>query len=303
MAGPGTGIMKGSRSLSPLSESEHNRGSASPSVSSSQSSSPTVGYSPLTSGHPQQQQQQQHQLMALVAAAAATTSSPSESRNNSDGGMTAATTPVWKSEPRAAIAKPANSGYITASALGGLHVQYSYYDKNYEHQQPKQKSGARSIVNKLPSLSSLPSAGMDLGDLDHKRRESSSSQYVANGHSSSQPLHKLAEFTDKGVRMSNDRQFAHTRNDMWFNRTAPSNLEYLYRNDHQQQQLPRMVHPCVDRPAAEVAALNTNVDELSSMPASHTPRNVSVHRSMSLMDMLNAPPEQRKLPPLPPIGQ
>ncbi|KAJ1769288.1 hypothetical protein IW140_004287 [Coemansia sp. RSA 1813] len=75
-------------------------------------------------------------------------------------------------------------------------------------------------------------------------------------------------------------QYAHTRNDMWFADAAPSRLDYLYSNNS----MPK----------------NHNHPQPVSKPIkSMQPQPAPVHRSMSLMALLNAPPEERKLPPLP----
>ncbi|KAJ1993022.1 Short stature homeobox protein 2 [Coemansia spiralis] len=79
---------------------------------------------------------------------------------------------------------------------------------------------------------------------------------------------------------SSAMQFAHTRKDIWFTEDTPAKLDYLY-SHHSQVVVPRVPQ---SRPKT-----------LEHPRSDYKPKRAS----MSLMDMLNAPPEQRKLPPLP----
>ncbi|KAJ2340758.1 hypothetical protein GGH92_006123 [Coemansia sp. RSA 2673] len=134
------------------------------------------------------------------------------------------------------------------------------------------------------------------------------------------------------------RNYAHTRNDQWFTDSTPSKLDYLFGHTSQvvvmsarahPPALGRAIHAPWDRGqppsdrmnlpplrnSSSSKELNYHSQEqrrpshqpptmrlppLSRMPQSTTDAS-TVHRTMSLMDVLNAPPEQRKLPPLPPL--
>ncbi|KAJ1760118.1 Short stature homeobox protein 2 [Coemansia sp. RSA 1591] len=144
---------------------------------------------------------------------------------------------------------------------------------------------------------------------------------------------KLGNVTASGQNV----EYAHTRNDQWFTEDTPARLDYLYGHGAQTQimsppsrtsRLPSMaqmttsakdatapslsayrtlppMYPKNTQGAGPRARVSTGMclPPLSpAAPASQGPRTVPVQRSMSLMDMLNAPPEQRKLPPLPPIA-
>ncbi|KAJ2359006.1 hypothetical protein IWW50_000066 [Coemansia erecta] len=136
-------------------------------------------------------------------------------------------------------------------------------------------------------------------------------------------------------------EYAHTRNDQWFTEDTPGRLDYLYSHSAQAQIVsPRMRADRLPPVAAVAKDVGTRPPSSSfsssyrplppmypnqhsaaagkarvsfgmclpplspASPPTHSqgPRVVPVQRSMSLMDMLNAPPEQRKLPPLPPIA-
>ncbi|KAJ2745453.1 hypothetical protein GGI20_002160 [Coemansia sp. BCRC 34301] len=137
---------------------------------------------------------------------------------------------------------------------------------------------------------------------------------------------------------ADSNRYAHTRNDQWFTDSTPTKLDYLYGHTSQVVVMSSQAHPpalgrAIHAPwgrnppsGARVGLLLPSLREGSDskgqasyqqymhrqplspldrlpMPAGE-PLSVSspstVHRSMSLMDVLNAPPEQRKLPPLPP---
>ncbi|KAJ1905977.1 hypothetical protein LPJ81_001618 [Coemansia sp. IMI 209127] len=88
-------------------------------------------------------------------------------------------------------------------------------------------------------------------------------------------------------------QYAHTRNDMWFANVPPPRLDYLYDSNSAAPKTHYHPQP-VSRPTPAQHQLHEKKQllhkELKASPA---------NRSMSLMALLNAPPEQRKLPPLP----
>ncbi|KAJ2402906.1 hypothetical protein GGI23_000359 [Coemansia sp. RSA 2559] len=78
-------------------------------------------------------------------------------------------------------------------------------------------------------------------------------------------------------------QYAHTRNDMWFSNAPPPRLDYLYDSNNSVAPKTHYHSQPVSRPT----------------PVQQQQAVVPANRSMSLMALLNAPPEQRKLPPLP----
>ncbi|KAJ2063458.1 hypothetical protein GGI17_001674 [Coemansia sp. S146] len=134
-------------------------------------------------------------------------------------------------------------------------------------------------------------------------------------------------------------RYAHTRNDQWFTDNTPSKLDYLFGHTSQvvvmsarahPPALGRAIHAPWDR--SQPPSDRTNLPPLRSasskehshhsqerqqqQPAHQPPTRrlppmslkpqpaadaSAVHRTMSLMDVLNAPPEQRRLPPLPPL--
>ncbi|KAJ2653467.1 Short stature homeobox protein 2 [Coemansia sp. RSA 1250] len=116
-------------------------------------------------------------------------------------------------------------------------------------------------------------------------------------------------------------EYAHTRNDQWFTEDTPARLDYLYSRKGVAQ---RPMSPRAERlpPVAEAAGARPPSFSMQFPPAYqiqpvNEPRRqrplsfgysppsaeaVPVQRTMSLMDMLNAPPEQRRLPPLPSLA-
>ncbi|KAJ2705255.1 hypothetical protein FB645_002573 [Coemansia sp. IMI 203386] len=238
MAGPGTGILKGSRSMSPASSTG---GHASP--------SPTASHTPSATAASEQQ------LMVLVDAATASSDSASV---------------VSQTQGRVATAGCKDNAYVTAPSS---YQQYS-----------KQGDGITlpSFSAPLPSmcLGAPPQTLSDLGEPRGLGRQ---------GPDVSLPS-ALAANSSK--RHSSGSQYAHTRHDMWFSEDAPARLDYLYSHNSRSQLLSPRARP--RNPAVG--------DKGESRVSAPSPCTVPVQRSMSLMDMLNAPPEQRKLPPLPPIA-
>ncbi|KAJ1817726.1 hypothetical protein LPJ56_003995 [Coemansia sp. RSA 2599] len=253
MAGPGTGILKGSRSMSPASTSG---GHASP--------SPTASHTPSTTAASEQQ------LMVLVDVATATSDSAS----------------VLQTQGRVATAGCKDNAYVTAPS-------YQQYTKQGEGITP-------------PSFSSAPLPSMCLGAsqtpgemmaeepraLGRQAIVSSSDAYVSSALAASSKRH------------SSGSQYAHTRHDMWFAEDAPARLDYLYSHNARSQLLSPRTRPrnTAAHACSAIAAAAAAGDKSESRMQAPPPRTVPVQRSMSLMDMLNAPPEQRRLPPLPSIA-
>ncbi|KAJ2656059.1 Short stature homeobox protein 2 [Coemansia sp. RSA 1200] len=100
-------------------------------------------------------------------------------------------------------------------------------------------------------------------------------------------------------------QYAHTRNDMWFADSPPARLDYLFSHSSSQMLAPKShYHPHVapKQPPSAAAAMARGLDQQKPLrQTASAAAPAPVNRSMSLMAMLNAPPEQRKLPPLPSV--
>ncbi|KAJ2818437.1 hypothetical protein FBU31_005875 [Coemansia sp. 'formosensis'] len=129
-------------------------------------------------------------------------------------------------------------------------------------------------------------------------------------------------------------RFAHTRKDQWFTDSTPKKLDYLYGHSSEVVVMSARAHPpglgrAIRAPWDRIQPPSDRMNipplrdcgssgrERSYQPHARQqqpPRRLppmsldphpaaddasTVYRTMSLMDVLNAPPEQRKLPPLP----
>ncbi|KAJ2789718.1 hypothetical protein H4R21_006676 [Coemansia helicoidea] len=117
-------------------------------------------------------------------------------------------------------------------------------------------------------------------------------------------------------------EYAHTRNDQWLVGDTPARLDYLYGHSSRvvlvsQHSRPKhasayqLAPPDQPRAAAMPHGAGCHPKGAQWMPPALSPPAPFAglqlscaaspsRRPMSLMDVLNAPPEQRKLPPLPP---
>ncbi|KAJ2724337.1 hypothetical protein GGI07_002016 [Coemansia sp. Benny D115] len=272
---PGTGVLKGSRSMSPAS-----------------SHSP----SPAASALPESSAPQSEQLMMLVAAATASTA-PTDTRSHDH--MQGRSVPSTASGSGSSGASPSSWSDDTAVGLSASSGGYRFQKHD------------DMMMGSLTS------------DIESKHRVESSSACYTVGPPQAAPLvgGRLPSIIDGKQRHSTGSQFAHTSRDMWFsNNTTPRNLEYLYGSGSQSRsaRLPLQHHNnyhSFDGPGVasrlgdsdrhllpKCPSYEQRTSPSECMAASPPESSVPVHRSVSLMDVLNVPPEQRKLPPLPPIA-
>ncbi|KAJ2413889.1 hypothetical protein H4218_001290 [Coemansia sp. IMI 209128] len=281
------------RSASPESSLMH---SISPSVSPSQS--PLVAYSQTTRANQPRIATSSQELMALVVAASEAAPAPAR-----------AETTATASTPTTSGAKPASPAWSDDSGTAVGKKTHTSHDGD-----------------KCSSMGLTVAAATAVMEGSRQRCDNDVGPYSKSHHQD-----------PRGATGSN--RYAHTRNDQWFTDNTPSKLDYLFGHNSQvvvmsarahPPALGRAIHAPWDRSQPPSDRMNLpplrNSDSSSSSrgkdhiyqsqthqqsptytlpPMSLEPQSAgdasAVHRSMSLMDVLNAPPEQRKLPPLPPM--
>ncbi|KAJ1865381.1 hypothetical protein LPJ73_000026 [Coemansia sp. RSA 2703] len=280
MSNPGTGILKGSRSLSPASNGDATGDSVS---ATSQSPSPTASYSPSANIAEARDEQQ---LMVLVDAATSSSTVSDSASLQSQGHLRMPTVTTGSSRNNA----EGNNGYVTATS--GV----SSYLHNNGHF--NKRSQPQDAVGSHPALPPLSSPSTDVSSHQRHHQEHQGLGRYATGPRATSIL---SEENSISKRHSTGSQYAHTRKDMWFSEETPAPMSYLFgRNQHLQLLSPRA------RPLD--ASLPPPSLESSQIPAPRQQKQHSasaglpVQRSMSLMELLNAAPQDRKLPPLPSIA-
>ncbi|KAJ2787711.1 hypothetical protein GGI15_000482 [Coemansia interrupta] len=292
MCNPGTGILKGSRSLSPASNGEATGCSAS---ATSQSPSPTASYSPSSSNAETRDEQQ---LMVLVDAATSSATVSDSASLQSQGHLRMATATAGSSRNNAGD----NNGYVTATS--GVS---SYLHNNGLFSKRPQLQDAMGSHPALPPLSS-PSMGAN-SEQRHHQEHRGLGRYATGPQASS----ILTSDSSASKRHSTGSQFAHTRKDMWFSEETPAPMSYLFgRNQHLQLLSPRArprndgdmmsLPKCPPLDASSPSLASSQLPALRQQQKQKqdpAPAGLPVQRSMSLMELLNAAPQDRRLPPLP----
>ncbi|KAJ2490351.1 hypothetical protein IWW37_003236 [Coemansia sp. RSA 2050] len=277
------------RSVSPESSLMH---SVSPSVSPSQS--PLVAYSQTAGANQPRIATSSQELMALVVAASEAAPAPARAETAATASMPTtygakAASPAWSDDSGTAVSKKNHPSH------GG---------------------------DKCSSMGLTVAAATAAMEDSRQRCDDDISPYSKSHHQG-----------PRGAAGSN--KYAHTRNDQWFTDSTPSKLDYLFGHNSQVVVMSARAHPPAlgrairapwdrgqppsDRmnlPPLRNSNSSKSKDHIyqsqAQLPTHRLPPIMSlepqpaadasaVHRTMSLMDVLNAPPEQRKLPPLPPM--
>ncbi|KAJ1670042.1 hypothetical protein GGF38_001802 [Coemansia sp. RSA 25] len=237
--------------------------SPSPSQSQSPSQSPLIKFAALQPRVATSSQE----LMALVTAA--TQAAPNATA--AAAADASAASPAWSDDSGAAVGRKHEPRQMMAAAA----------------------AAAASTV--------APAKARQHADDDDDSREAYAKRHHHGHHS-----HSAADAN----------RYAHTRNDQWFTDSTPTKLDYLYGHTSQvvvmsarahPPALGRAIHapwdraqpPSQSQPLLRRPRLSPFQRPLPAAPAAADAS--AVRRSMSLMDVLNAPPEQRRLPPLPPM--
>ncbi|KAJ1835983.1 hypothetical protein LPJ63_000699 [Coemansia sp. RSA 2711] len=272
------------------------------------------------------------QLEVLNKVFASTSFPSTEMRNRlaRELGMTPRTVQIWfQNKRQASRQRDGHHSRNTKSMAAAANVN------SFGRQYSKSRSRSSS-KSQTPAASSSPAQQlMTLVDAATAARPGPPSPAWADAYSHRYKLAEGADAYSHKLKLGNltasgqHAEAAHTRNDQWFAEGAPSRLDYLHpagpapaRLDYLYSagpaptRLPSVAEATAGaKPARPLSAsYPAPPPQHSAYPQQHSagarlpplsppaPRVLPVQRSMSLMDMLNAPPQQRRLPPLPPVA-
>ncbi|KAJ2782767.1 Short stature homeobox protein 2 [Coemansia javaensis] len=258
------------------------------------------------------------QLEVLNKVFASTSFPSTEMRNRlaRELGMTPRTVQIWFQNKRQASRQRDGHHSRNTKSMAASAANINSFGRQYSKSQSPPAAAAAAAAYAPPAVAAASPGSQQPPQLQQQQQQQQPQQWCGRGSAAASP--RANANASPGIA---DSGYAHTRKDRWFTSNTPSRLEYLFSHNSRvvlvsQHSRPTDGHLGGAAPkCAPGPALHTP-DSCWPVPAAHIrPPLPGCHaqeppalcvaparRTLSLMDLLNAPPEQRKLPPLPPVA-